>query len=187
MSSPAPATLLSRSLRVFVAASEPARRAHLRALLLEAGHRPVDSVRGSDVVLSDGNYATGEGRPVVTLGGVEMDHAGSLNREASPAQIEAALRAVAAGLLVRSRGSGASGFGAFDDDAPENPLTPREAEVLRCVGEGLTNKLIARRLDISLHTVKFHIESLLRKLGATTRAQALAKALERRSMDTVEF
>ena len=75
----------------------------------------------------------------------------------------------------------------FADGAPEPLLTPREIEVLECIGEGLTNKLIARRLDISLHTVKFHIESLLRKLGATTRAQALALLLERRRSRTIEF
>ena len=59
-------------------------------------------------------------------------------------------------------------------------LTPRELEVLGAIGEGLTNKAIARRLGISLHTVKFHVESLFRKLGARTRTEALAKAAERR-------
>jgi len=59
-------------------------------------------------------------------------------------------------------------------------LTPRELEVLGAIGEGLTNKAIARRLGISLHTVKFHAESLFRKLGARTRTEALARAAERR-------
>ena len=59
-------------------------------------------------------------------------------------------------------------------------LTPRELEVLGAIGEGLTNKAIARKLGISLHTVKFHIESLFRKLGARTRTEALARAAERR-------
>jgi DNA-binding NarL/FixJ family response regulator len=59
-------------------------------------------------------------------------------------------------------------------------LTPREVEVLGAIGEGLTNKAIARKLGISLHTVKFHVESLFRKLGARTRTEALAKAAERR-------
>ncbi len=52
--------------------------------------------------------------------------------------------------------------------------------MLSAVAEGLTNKSIARRLDISLHTVKFHIESLFRKLGVRTRTEAVAKASERR-------
>jgi DNA-binding NarL/FixJ family response regulator len=70
------------------------------------------------------------------------------------------------------------------DELPEpvQPLlTPRETEVLVAVSDGLSNKEIARRLEISLHTVKFHIESLLRKLGARSRAEAVAKGLARRS------
>ncbi|MDE1936533.1 MAG: response regulator transcription factor [Bradyrhizobium sp.] len=64
-------------------------------------------------------------------------------------------------------------------------LTPRELEVLAALAEGMTNKAIARRLDISLHTVKFHVESLFRKLGARTRTEAVAKAAERRRSDVV--
>ena len=66
-------------------------------------------------------------------------------------------------------------------------LTPRELEVLTAIGAGLGNKAIARELGISLHTVKFHIESVFRKLGARTRAEAVAKALERRTGETVEL
>jgi DNA-binding NarL/FixJ family response regulator len=72
----------------------------------------------------------------------------------------------------------AAGFAAARE--PDDLLTPREVEVLGAIGEGLTNKAIARRLDISLHTVKFHVESLFRKLGARTRTEALARAAERR-------
>jgi len=73
----------------------------------------------------------------------------------------------------------AAGFATAPDE-PRALLTPREIEVLSAIGEGLTNKSIARRLDISLHTVKFHVESLFRKLGVRTRTEALAKASERR-------
>jgi DNA-binding NarL/FixJ family response regulator len=73
-----------------------------------------------------------------------------------------------------------AGFAAAPDADPRALLTPRELEVLAAIGEGLTNKAIARRLEISLHTVKFHVESLFRKLGARTRTEALAKASERR-------
>jgi DNA-binding NarL/FixJ family response regulator len=66
-------------------------------------------------------------------------------------------------------------------------FTPRELDVLNAIGDGLTNKMIARRLDISPHTVKFHVESLLRKLGARTRAEAVAKAREHRLSNTVEL
>jgi DNA-binding NarL/FixJ family response regulator len=73
-----------------------------------------------------------------------------------------------------------AGFAAAPEAEPRALLTPRELEVLGAIGEGLTNKAIARRLEISLHTVKFHVESLFRKLGARTRTEALAKAAERR-------
>lgn len=74
----------------------------------------------------------------------------------------------------------AAGFAAMKETEFRALLTPREIEVLSAIGEGLTNKAIARRLDISLHTVKFHIESLFRKLGVRTRTEAVAKASERR-------
>ena len=72
----------------------------------------------------------------------------------------------------------AAGFAAARE--ADELLTPRELEVLGAIGEGHTNKAIARRLGISLHTVKFHVESLFRKLGARTRTEALARAAERR-------
>ena len=71
-----------------------------------------------------------------------------------------------------------AGFAAASE--PDSLLTARELEVLGAIGEGLTNKAIARKLGISLHTVKFHVESLFRKLGARTRTEALARAAERR-------
>jgi DNA-binding NarL/FixJ family response regulator len=66
-------------------------------------------------------------------------------------------------------------------------LTPREIEVLSAIAYGLSNKAIARRLNISLHTVKFHIESLLRKLGAHSRAEAVAKGLALRKDQMLEL
>ncbi|OUL98530.1 response regulator transcription factor [Variovorax sp. JS1663] len=55
-------------------------------------------------------------------------------------------------------------------------LTPRELEVLALVAEGASNKLIARRLGISVHTAKFHVGSLIDKLDATGRTDAVAQA-----------
>jgi DNA-binding CsgD family transcriptional regulator len=55
-------------------------------------------------------------------------------------------------------------------------LTPREAEVLALLAEGASNKIIARRLGISVHTAKFHVGSLLDKLDATGRTDAVAHA-----------
>ena len=58
----------------------------------------------------------------------------------------------------------------------EPPLTPREREVLALLAEGASNKLIARRLGISVHTAKFHVGQLLDKLDATGRTDAVAHA-----------
>jgi len=55
-------------------------------------------------------------------------------------------------------------------------LTPRELEVLTLLAEGASNKTIARRLGISVHTAKFHVGSLLDKLDAVGRTDALAHA-----------
>jgi DNA-binding CsgD family transcriptional regulator len=56
------------------------------------------------------------------------------------------------------------------------PLTPRELEVLVLLAEGASNKIIARRLGISVHTAKFHVGSLLDKLDAVGRTDAVAHA-----------
>jgi len=86
-----------------------------------------------------------------------------------------------ADVIMHDAQAGAeAGFAAIKETEWRALLTPREIEVLSAIGEGLTNKAIARRLDISPHTVKFHLESLFRKLGARTRTEALVKASERR-------
>lgn len=58
-------------------------------------------------------------------------------------------------------------------------LTPRELDVLALMAEGGSNKMIARQLGISVHTVKFHVASLLDKLDATGRTDAVAHAARR--------
>ncbi len=60
--------------------------------------------------------------------------------------------------------------------ASELGLTPREQEVLALLAEGASNKLIARRLGISVHTAKFHVGSLLNKFDAVGRTDAVAHA-----------
>ena len=60
-------------------------------------------------------------------------------------------------------------------DALEDPLTAREQEVLELLSQGQSNKMIARRLNISEHTVKFHISSLYTKLGTSNRAEAVSR------------
>jgi LuxR family maltose regulon positive regulatory protein len=58
------------------------------------------------------------------------------------------------------------------------PLTPREAEVLRLVCEGLSNRAIAERLVVSLSTVKKHTGNIYGKLGVSSRTQAIVRAQE---------
>ena len=64
-------------------------------------------------------------------------------------------------------------------DLPEGvtDLTPRELEVLALVADGLPNKAIAGRLGISDHTVKFHVNAILSKLGAQSRTEAVTRAM----------
>jgi two-component system, NarL family, nitrate/nitrite response regulator NarL len=59
------------------------------------------------------------------------------------------------------------------------PLTSREREVLALVAAGISNKGIARELQVSPNTVKFHIAAILEKLDAATRAEAVVAALRR--------
>jgi DNA-binding CsgD family transcriptional regulator len=65
------------------------------------------------------------------------------------------------------------------DGAAEMALTPRELEVLALMAEGASNKAIAQRLGISVHTAKFHVGQVLDKLDATGRTDAVAHAARR--------
>ena len=63
--------------------------------------------------------------------------------------------------------------------AADSTLTPREQQVIVLLAEGLANKEIADRLSISLHTAKFHVDSLLRKLDAANRAEVVREGIRR--------
>lgn len=110
---------------------------------------------------------------------------GYLPREASGEELAAAIRAAAAGFLVLSPALAAPLLErALDRPRPaaaglEEPLTPREREVLQALAGGLTNRAIARRLNVSENTVKFHVSSILTKLDAASRAEAVALAARR--------
>jgi NarL family two-component system response regulator YdfI len=102
-----------------------------------------------------------------------------LPREISTQQLQAALQAVAAGLIVVHPAEASMLMQAPTSSATEivpftQPLTNREREVLQMLATGLGNKEIAARLVISDHTAKFHVASILGKLGASTRTEAVA-------------
>ena len=82
------------------------------------------------------------------------------------------------GILVAPRGSDERRDG-HDSDDPEmaEPLTPREVQVLERLAEGRLNKAIAEALRISDQTVKFHVASILGKLGAANRTEAVRRAV----------
>ena len=163
-------------LRVAVLSRDPMRKSRLLRWLRDAGHDDVVAMSDASVVLSDG-LEVDTALPVVALGVDNDEYAARLPRDASAEQIDAALRAVAVGLVVTAPGGAGGRFGESREQDEAPLLTPREIDVLRAVSEGLTNKEIARRLDISQHTVKFHLESLMRKLGVSSRAEAVAKSL----------
>jgi DNA-binding NarL/FixJ family response regulator len=175
MTALAPKAPLVPRLRILVIATEPERLSALTQIVRDAGHVAVSSASDAVVVLADGIPPPAD-VPAVVLGLAGDDAQGTLPKDASPEQIDAAMRAVAAGLKVSLAEEEPSSFAAADEHI--GPLlTPRELDVLSAVADGLTNKEIARALGISLHTVKFHLESLMRKLGASSRAAALAKAM----------
>jgi DNA-binding NarL/FixJ family response regulator len=95
-----------------------------------------------------------------------------LPSDISPQQLAASLEAAAAGLVVILPAEIESIFPARDRLLAE-PLTPRENEVLQMLAAGLGNKEIATKCGISEHTVKFHVASILGKLGAASRTEAV--------------
>jgi len=106
-----------------------------------------------------------------------------LPADVSPDQLVAAIQAAANGLFVMLSPDAASLLAGRAapvrrQEMPE-PLTPRELEVLQMLASGLANKEIASRLSVSEHTVKFHVGSILGKLGAESRTEAVAIGIRR--------
>ena len=201
--------------------------AELEALLADA--RPDVVLLGNEE--TDGPLSGDRARVVALLGGGEVGLVllgsgarvepaltrGSLPgwacllRDADAEEIAAAVRAVAAGLVVLDRRLGAmlpsgapdgavlparcsvlgrttAGPRSAEHGAPSTEhasaasteaLTARERDVLQLVAEGLQNRQIAARLYLSPHTVKFHVASILAKLGAASRTEAVTLAARR--------
>jgi DNA-binding NarL/FixJ family response regulator len=103
--------------------------------------------------------------------------AGVLPASATDRQIVAAVAALAEGLTVRTPALREQPGFAAPEPGGRKLLTPREVEVLAAVGRGLSNKAIARRLGISAHTVKYHLEAIYAKLEVGSRAEAVTRGL----------
>ena len=163
----------------------------LEVLLARAARQPdaivLDTGTDGRVVLPDEPAGSG----LVLLGGelsairdllrAPAQPFAMLRRDADGPELAAAVRAVAAGLVVLDSDlaglwSATLSQPAPSGDGPTEELTPRELEVLRLLVEGIPNKAIALRLQISDHTVKFHVGSVLSKLGAASRTEAVRLA-----------
>jgi two-component system nitrate/nitrite response regulator NarL len=193
-------------LKVVVVAGDPLAHAGLVSLLEEqAGVTVVPTMSGSDVLdapiadvaVWDLGWQTEEELarlvaledsepPIVALLPDEAYAAeawaagvrGLLLREVEVGQLVAALHSVSQGLIVfdprLSRTAAASLSQA--EAMPVETLTARELQVLQLLAEGLPNKAIAQRLEISEHTVKFHVNAILGKLGSQSRTEAAMRA-----------
>lgn len=173
-------------IRVRVDTTSTATRAGIEALLRdEPSIEIVGSASPADVVvredLPDASDMLAEA-PIVLLNDesspqelLRWGARAALPRSASAAQIIAAIQAVSAGLVALPA-ENVPAFAAAADPIAEH-LTAREMDVLEMLAEGLSNKLIADRLGISEHTAKFHVNSILAKLNAGTRTEAVMRGL----------
>ena len=102
--------------------------------------------------------------------------AGYLLKNAQPQELARAIRAEHAGEALLDPVVAARLMREVASPPPEEPLTPREREVLVLLAQGLANKQIAPRLGITEHTVKAHVAAIYEKLGAGNRAEAAVAA-----------
>jgi two-component system nitrate/nitrite response regulator NarL len=176
------------ALRVALRLADPEASARLAAAL--PGAARVEDVARAEVVVAEAAAAgapvpdMAEAPPTVVLAegaaALRALRAGAravLPPDASAAELGAVLPAVARGLAVLPPGllAGLVGRGAAPPDLPAGGLTPREREVLALLADGASNKVIARRLGLSFHTAKAHVAAVLQKLGAGSRADAVAR------------
>ena len=139
-------------------------------VLYEAGSRDVD-LHGALKTIAPLNTAvvlvTDDPGPQYVRAGAR----GVLAHGASEREILAAIEAAAAGLITISAD-------AFEPPPPaDRILTAREIEILRMLAEGIANKEIAFRLDLSEHTVKFHVAQVFNKLNVSSRTEAVTAGL----------
>jgi DNA-binding NarL/FixJ family response regulator len=120
--------------------------------------------------------SSSDGRVLAALQGGAR---GCLPKTATGAELLEAAHSAVAGEPVLHPATTAALLQQLRGDGPTPALSPRETEVLRQVAAGQTNKAIALQLGISEHTVKFHLGSAMTKLGAASRAEAVAVAMRR--------
>ena len=142
----------------------------LAALPFEELSPPADGFAPPVVLLS------GESPPPWTRDMLRFGVRALLSRNASAAEVLVAVEAAASGLAVLDPSTLDSLLpaAAATVSADSPVLTPRELEVLHMMAEGAANKTIAWKLNISEHTAKFHVASILGKLNAGSRAEAVA-------------
>jgi len=139
-------------------------------LLEETALAVADDGTQALVLLSEDDHAVSRLRSLPLRGW------GVVAPDAPPEELRAAVAATAQGLIVLPKPltERLLQVPAAVEELSE-PLTAREREVLEFLGRGLSNKLIARELHISEHTVKFHVSSLYAKLGVNNRAEAVSQ------------
>jgi DNA-binding NarL/FixJ family response regulator len=106
------------------------------------------------------------------LGAIDAGAVGYLLKDAEPEELIRGLEAAARGESPLAPQAAQALVSARAAQQTEPELTPREREVLALLADGLPNKLIARRLDISEKTVKAHLTSIFQRIGVTDRTQA---------------
>jgi two-component system, NarL family, nitrate/nitrite response regulator NarL len=178
------ATILGVSPELKVVASlAPEEAAELEAAGLDLVVRDVPAEASAEAALSPLPRAV----PVLAVVDApeqarELVHAGArgvIVREAPAEWLRAASVAVASGLHALDDESFERAFARTATETDAGLLSRREREVLELVADGLSNKGIAENLGISEHTAKFHLRSIMDKLGADTRTDAVAKAARR--------
>jgi DNA-binding NarL/FixJ family response regulator len=125
---------------------------------------------------------TTEPQPSWTQEALRLGVRALLPRDASQTEVLAAVEAAASGMAVldpRELELLLSATAPVPASVETAALTPRELEVLHMMADGAANKIIAWRLGISEHTVKFHVASILGKLGAASRTEAVTIGIRR--------
>jgi DNA-binding NarL/FixJ family response regulator len=148
------------------------------ALLAEAARLELGEGRLALVVLSHDEQA------ITALRALPLRGWAFASLDASATELQAAVGAAAQGMIVLPLALAERLLGQRNvqsvltqplAESLAEPLTAREREVLDLVSQGLSNKLIARALQISEHTVKFHVSSIYTKLGASCRTDAVSR------------